>query len=221
MSLVLCWNTLWSSLQIERLFCLCAALESELLYAASRQRKCNLITTITLNHRGNKDTQLCVWVCLVTGVLQGLGYFMSHDRTIRSDAEGNDRCRKWTQHVAELWSSLTTQGLMPHKQTAARWRGGGGGFTWRRTHLTLWVGCVWRAPAVRSRRRRSSSCTWPRSSSEDAASATTAPWGSCGCKSSEIRSYTSGKDAPLHECTAKHRLFVFYSQCNRNHHKHA
>lgn len=54
-------------------------------------------------------------------------------------------------------------------------------FTWLLKRPTLQAGCVRRAPAVQSLRRRSLSCTWPGSSSEDAASTTTAPQGSCDC----------------------------------------
>lgn len=81
-------------------------------------------------------------------------------------------------------SSVTTSGLTPHTlfqshtQTGLLWEA----FTWRRRRPSLWVGCGWRAPPVPSRTHRSSSCTWPGSSWEDAASATTALWESDDCR---------------------------------------
>lgn len=73
-----------------------------------------------------------------------------------------------------VWVAVTVFREAVGSEVLLRW------LRWSQRCCSLWVGPGSRAPAGRSRTRRSSSCTWRGFSWVGGASATTAPSGSCG-----------------------------------------
>lgn len=73
-----------------------------------------------------------------------------------------------------VWVAVTVFREAIWSEVLLRW------LRWSQRCCSLWVGPGSRAPAGRSRTRRSSSCTWRGFSWVGGASATTAPSGSCG-----------------------------------------
>lgn len=135
---------------------------------------------------------VCIYVCVWRyRQARSQSLVLSLNTVMRQEQEGvtfrmcwqemNTVCGQTGRTVHTFRGAFTSQAPTPHRLykscTSPREP-----FTWLQRHQNLGGGCGWRAPAARSRTGRSSSCTSPGSSSEDAASATTAPWGSCGCR---------------------------------------